>query len=281
MWDEQKILCNQYKCLFFDFVPYKFGCFSFQSYADLGTMMKYALVDEEKETNSNHGGYWVKRTPDCYLERIKEKDLLHLKLIKNKFQAFTTEELIKYTYLNYPYYAINSLILERVLTKEEAQVVEQCRPYIEKKLLYTIGYEGISLENYINKLLINGVELLCDVRKNPLSMKYGFSKNQLKTACNRVGIDYLHLPELGIESQKRKELKCQHDYDVLFEEYNSKILKTERSISAIGKVFDLLTNKKRIALTCFEANIHQCHRKHLASSIRAYDTIADFEIVHI
>ena len=52
-------------------------------------------------------------------------------------------------------------------------------------------------------------------------MKYGFSKKQLKTACNGVGIEYIHIPEVGIESDKRQELNTQADYDKLFKLYKS------------------------------------------------------------
>lgn len=34
--------------------------------------------------------------------------------------------------------------------------------------------------------------------KNPISMKYGFSKSQLQNACEGVGISYNHFPDLGI-----------------------------------------------------------------------------------
>jgi uncharacterized protein (DUF488 family) len=40
--------------------------------------------------------------------------------------------------------------------------------------------------------------------------------------------------------------------------------KTEKEQKA---VFSLLLKNKRVALTCFEANINQCHRKHLAQAI--------------
>ena len=41
-------------------------------------------------------------------------------------------------------------------------------------------------------LIREDVKLLCDVRKNPLSMKFGFSKNQLKGILEGVGIEYIH-----------------------------------------------------------------------------------------
>jgi len=52
--------------------------------------------------------------------------------------------------------------------------------------LFTIGYEGISLEEYFNRLIKNDVKVLVDVRNNPLSMKFGFSKTQLKRFCEKL-----------------------------------------------------------------------------------------------
>jgi uncharacterized protein (DUF488 family) len=131
--------------------------------------------------------------------------------------------------------------------------------------LFTIGYEGVSLEEYLNKLIINGIKVLCDVRKNSLSMKYGFSKTQLQKACEGVGIKYKHIPDLGIDSDKRQELNTQTDYNNLFTIYLNDILTKTRSQQE--DIIELLKTYKRVALTCFEANIHQCHRKHLAEAI--------------
>lgn len=55
-------------------------------------------------------------------------------------------------------------------------------------------------------------------------MKYGFSKKQLNSACEGFGIQYVHIPEVGIESDKRQELNTQSDYDKLFEVYKSDTL---------------------------------------------------------
>lgn len=61
--------------------------------------------------------------------------------------------------------------------------------------------------------------MLCDVRRNPWSRKYGFSKSTLSNACEGVGIRYEHLPELGIVSDARRNLETQADYDALFAHY--------------------------------------------------------------
>lgn len=194
----------------YHFVPYKFGCFSFQANADLNTMTKYQMVEPSMK-------YWRKIDDGDYYEELNSKDKAALRHIKNQYGSMSMDELIKLTYQQYPFFAINSTIAKSVLTEDENQKVKNQIPVKETIVLFTIGYEGISLEQYINKLIVNDVKVLCDVRKNPQSMKYGFCKKQLLNACAGVGIEYLHYPEVGIESDKRQELNNQGDYDKLFE----------------------------------------------------------------
>jgi hypothetical protein len=68
-------------------------------------------------------------------------------------------------------------------------------------------------------LLESGITILCDVRRNPIRRKYGFSKNTLARTGENVGIRYEHLPELGIASEQRQGLDTQADYDALFDDY--------------------------------------------------------------
>jgi hypothetical protein len=255
----------------FHFVPYKFGCYSFQANSDLNTLIKYNLVTEM-------GNSWKKTDVIDYTRELKSKDQVVLKYIVSQYKKFSKDELVKLTYRNYPYYAINSAIAANILNKEELEKVQNQKVQKIETVLYTIGYEGISLEEYLNKLIVNDIKVLCDVRKNPLSMKFGFSKSQLQNACKGVGIEYVHIPEVGIESDKRQQLNTQADYDKLFIYYNTTVLKNE--ITKQKEILSLLENKKRIALTCFEANICQCHRKHLAESISKQEGFK-YSIKHI
>ena len=109
-------------------------------------------------------------------------------------------------------------------------------------------------------------------------MKYGFSKSLLKKFCESVGIEYVHMPEVGIDSDQRQELNSQRDYDQLFRIYKKENLATTKEIQT--KILELLQVKKRVALTCFEANICQCHRKPLAESICALSE-DQFDLKHI
>lgn len=242
----------------FDFVPYKFGCFSFQANADLSTLKKYGIVSDSEK-------YWKKEDEIDYLNELKVEDKKTIKDFKIIYANKTSDELINLTYKRYPYYSINSTIAEKHLSKGEFKNLDNYRNFDDETVLFTIGYEGITLETYLNKLIKNNIKVLCDVRKNALSMKYGFSKSQLKNACNGVGIEYIHIPEVGIESDQRQELKTQKDYDCLFEDY--KEINLKKTIDTQTEILNLLVKNKRIALTCFEANICQCHRKHLSESI--------------
>lgn len=242
----------------FDFVPYKFGCFSFQANADLSTLKKYGIVSDTDK-------FWKKEDEINYLNELKSDDKKTINDFKIIYANKTSDDLIKLTYKRYPYYSINSTVADKYLSDEEFKNLDNYRSFDDEIVLFTIGYEGITLEAYLNKLIKNNIKVLCDVRKNALSMKYGFSKSQLKNACNGVGIEYIHIPEVGIDSEQRQELNTQIDYDSLFQIYKEKNLK--ESIDSQTKILNLLTNNKRIALTCFEADICQCHRKHLSEAI--------------
>ena len=186
--------------------------------------------------------------------------------------------LMKHTYINFPFYATRSEIADTILSKEELEKVSRAKPKGNKTVLFTIGYEGISLEEYLVRLLKNDVKVLVDVRNNPLSMKYGFSKSHLKKYCGSLGIAYTHIPEVGIQSNQRQELNTQSDYDKLFADYRKSNL--SKTTTSQNEILKLLQQHKRIALTCFEANICQCHRKHLAEAI---ENLPDFkyEVKHI
>ena len=122
--------------------------------------------------------------------------------------------------------------------------------------------EGKSIEAYLNQLIEENVEVLCDVRRNPFSRKYGFSKRRLQQAVERVGIEYRHYAELGIPSARRKHLNTQADYDRLFDHYEREMLPD--CGSDLDDIMSLLESGKRVALTCFELHSHQCHRSRVA-----------------
>lgn len=255
----------------YDFIPYRFGCYSYSANADMTTMVKKGFLAEDEKSFS-------KIDVTDYLKQLKPADTKLLQEVKTNYGRMSAHALMKHTYINFPFYAIKSEVADTILTPEEFEKVTHATPNSNKTILFTIGYEGISLEEYLVRLLKHDVKVLVDVRRNPLSMKYGFSKSQLKKYCAGLGIDYVHVPEVGIDGEQRQELHTQSDYDKLFAVYRKdNLTKTTAQQHALLK---LLQQHKRIALTCFEANICQCHRKHLAEAIVLLPGF-DYEIQHI
>lgn len=242
----------------YDFVPYKFGCYSYSLKADLQAMVKREFI------NLSDSGFKLEGSKK-YFSELKKEDQKLVDDTISLYGKMSAEAITKHTYLNYPYHAINSTIAEKILPPKYYERVIKAKPKNNKTILYTIGYEGISLEEYLNRLIKNDVKILVDVRRNPLSQKFGFSKKLLSDFCNRLDIKYIHIPEVGIDSSKRRVLETQKDYDLLFEDYNQTVLKETKDSQ--DKITQLLINYKRIALTCFEADICQCHRTHLANKL--------------
>ncbi|PHN03003.1 DUF488 domain-containing protein [Flavilitoribacter nigricans] len=248
----------------YDFVPYKYGCFSFQAANDIRILTNSHLL--RKQENSENTFFFNEN--ESIVSTLKKEDRDLLQRIKIQFGEFSQEELIKHTYIEYPYYAINSKIANRLLDEKQLEKIDKQRREFSDTTLFTIGYEGISLENYINKLIINGVELLVDVRKNSFSMKYGFSKSQLQNACQSVDIQFIHIPELGIESSERKKLNSIQDYKELFDRYESSTLM--ESNKSLENIVELIKAHKRIALTCFEREVCMCHRGRITKRLSAW-----------
>ena len=255
----------------YDFIPYKFGCYSYSANADMTAMVTRGFLNEDEK-------FFEKKDKTDYLIQLKPADLKLLQEVKTYYGKMSATALMKHTYINFPFYATRSVAAENILTKDEFEKVTKSKPKGNKTVLFTIGYEGISLEEYLVRLLKNDVKALIDVRNNPLSMKYGFSKSQLKKFCASLGIEYVHIPEVGIQSEQRQILNTQSDYDKLFAVYRKDNL--SKTTTSQNEILKLLKQHKRIALTCFEANICQCHRKYLAEAI---ETLPDFnyEVKHI
>jgi uncharacterized protein (DUF488 family) len=118
----------------------------------------------------------------------------------------------------------------------------------------------------LNLLIVQSVRVLCDVRRNPISRKFGFSKRQLQKALAGLNIDYVPMPELGIDSKRRLNLNGPDDYEALFDDYRLTTLQTQSA--ALARIVQLIHDYGRVALTCFEADQAQCHRGCIADTLK-------------
>ncbi len=245
----------------YEFVPYRFGGFSFSSYADKRRLIqKGFLADNDQRWQLTNVGRDAART---HADRSP-----HIAAFCRRYSALRGNELILEQYKRFPYYASRSTLVESLpLNPEDRKRIESACPAPQEPGLLTIGYEGRSLENYLNALFRDAVTILCDVRRIPISRKYGFSKRTLDSVCEQMGIRYEHLPELGIASAKRRRLLTQTDYDRLFEEYERTTLRQHPA--ALDKIRDWIAEGARVALTCYEQVPARCHRGRIAKALAA------------
>ena len=131
--------------------------------------------------------------------------------------------------------------------------------------LFTIGYEGRSIEELLSVLALNRIDLLVDVRENAVSRKAGFSKRALAEALGDVEIEYSHEPLLGNPRENRagfhgeavgeaRRLYLQHLNNGSREAYEAVIA---------------LTATRRVALLCFERDERKCHRSCIVEQAKA------------
>lgn len=236
----------------YEFVPYRFGGLSLTAYADRRRLVRQGLLDGSAPGwRLTSGGRAAALVRPELQKRIDEFARDH---------ALRGDTLIAEVYRRHPFYAVRSEIANRVLSGDALALlaIEAARPRRREGGLVTIGYEGRSLEAYLNVLFRESVTLLCDVRRNAFSRKYGFSKTTLASACEGLGICYQHLPELGIPSDQRQELATQADRDCLFKKYSAEMLPSQHS--ALDKIHSWIDGGHRVALTCFERLPQQCHR---------------------
>lgn len=256
----------------YEFVPYKFGAFSFTSYADKRRLSSAGLLTEDEN---------VWQLTEAGQKAAREKAVQPLSVAKfcREHAKLRGNALIAEQYRGFPYYATRSEIVHKLGLEPEARArINAAKPGKAGAGLVTIGYEGKSLEHYLNQLLKAGVTLLCDVRRNPLSRKYGFSKGTLSKTCESIGVRYEHLPQLGIDSEDRRNLNTQADYDALFAGYERSCL--PKQTEALEKIHSWIASGERVALTCFESHPHQCHRHCVAEALEQAER-KEFRAVHL
>lgn len=133
--------------------------------------------------------------------------------------------------------------------------------------LYTIGYEGFTVDVMLSLLKQEQIQCIIDVRQLPLSRKKGFSKNRLAANAANYDIKYVHMVALGCPKPIRYTYKENGDWN----QY------TERFLEYLGgqslALHTLLhhARKERCVLLCYEADVNTCHRLYVSNVISNMD----------
>ena len=137
--------------------------------------------------------------------------------------------------------------------------------------IFTIGYEGATIGEFLGALREAGVERLIDVRA--LSRRPGFSKSPLRAALEEAGIEYVHLKALGTPADGRAAARVGRHEDMA--RIYAGQLELPEAI-AQGAQMLALAGERPSALLCFEREPAHCHRALLLDAVAP-----DAEVVHL
>src|SRR4051794_10295000 len=139
--------------------------------------------------------------------------------------------------------------------------------------IFTIGYEGTTVPEFLAALKEAGVSQVIDVRALPLSRRPGFSKSPLRAALEEAGIEYVHLKALGTPAEGRSAARAGRHEDMA--RIYAGQLELPEAI-AQGAQMIALAGERPSALLCFEREPAQCHRTLLLDAVAP-----DAEVVHL
>ena len=141
--------------------------------------------------------------------------------------------------------------------------------------LYTIGYQGASVEGFIAALKAAGVETLIDVRAVPASRRREFSKRNLAASLEAAGLTYVHLVGLGNPKEGRDAAKAGRldDYRRIYTAH----LDTKAAQQSLTHAAEIAAASPS-CLMCLEADPAFCHRSMAASRLAAE---WGFEVEHL
>ena len=138
--------------------------------------------------------------------------------------------------------------------------------------IFTIGYEGATVPEFLDALQKAGVQRVIDVRAVPNSRRPGFSKTPLRNALAEAGIDYVHLRALGTPAEGRAAARAGRDADL--ERIYAGQLELPEAMAQSAQMLDLAAEKPS-ALLCYERDPAHCHRTLLWKAVSPDAEIVD------
>lgn len=228
-----------------EFLPYHRGPYSFTLAHDLKNLESAGLLEQStcNITLTDLGKVVARETPFALRHLVTKTHKAH--------GAKGTKNLIDYVYSTFDWYTVNSKwVHRRAYPRPVADIA-----------IYTTSYEAVHLDGLLDRLMRKGIQRLIDVRANPVARRFGFHKSTLARICPRVGIEYIHVPEVGIPGSWRSDLDSFEAYQKLFRRYEKEVLPDQ--LSTLNTLSSLITDKPS-AMMCKEADPKCCHRTALA-----------------
>ena len=139
--------------------------------------------------------------------------------------------------------------------------------------IFTIGYEGATVPEFLAALQKAGVQQVIDVRAIANSRRPGFSKSLLRSALAEAGLDYVHLRALGTPAEGRAAARSKRTEDL--RRIYAGQLELPEALAECAKMLELAAEKPS-ALLCLERDPSGCHRSVLLEAVAP-----EAEVVHL
>ena len=143
-------------------------------------------------------------------------------------------------------------------------------------IIYTIGFTKKSAKEFFNKLIINKIKTVIDIRLNNTSQLAGYAKKEdLVYFLREIGnIGYVHRMEFAPSEEILKDYKNKKIGWIDYEKKYIELLNNRKILEKI-KISDF----DQACLLCSESMPEQCHRKLLADYFSS--SFNDVEIKHL
>lgn len=138
---------------------------------------------------------------------------------------------------------------------------------LEEANFFTLGYSGRTTPEILAALLANGVRTLVDIRQNAVSMyRPELSKSNLAKLLVEHGMNYVHLPQLGVPRDIRAKAIESGSREVIWDWYDKHVI---NEFFGTGRNLHFFLNcvEHPVALMCTEIDPQECHRHRLSLAL--------------
>lgn len=246
----------------YDFVPYHYGPYSFALYRDWHALAEagFAHVDEGDGAPFRLTESGQSLANETSAELVALTDLVH-----HEWAGKSIGAIIRHVYKLHRWYAHRS--------DWDGGIHKRDMPPAELAV-YTVGYQGLSIDAFLNLLIERGITHLVDTRFTPASRVYGYHATTLQRLCGYLGIGYHSETMLGVPKrerarfmQSRNHTQFAADYARILNDNPDRVRETARLVA-----------KNPAAVMCYERDVHDCHRHLLARELAAISGLDTVEL---
>jgi uncharacterized protein (DUF488 family) len=131
------------------------------------------------------------------------------------------------------------------------------------KKVYTIGYEGKTIDEFVEQLKKAGVKRVADVRKITSSRKRDFSKTRFGEILAKNGIEYVGMRDLGTPYEVRRIYKSGGALEEFLRKYEGYVSSVPDAIARL----EAIAGEKSTVIMCYENDAKRCHRQVLSKRL--------------